>query len=108
MKSSKQNEQKLQEALRAAYFQKEKHVVGSRWKMDAMQDIRRLGTLNVKTTPLSFVDHFVWRFATVTCLVALMLSVYIGFTGWNPIDDVAGMFLSNPVEFTVAQSIGAY
>ena len=110
MKSLDKKEQKLQEALRAAYFHKEETEVelGSRWQMDTMRDIRRLGPLNAQINPFQFFNRFVWRFATVACTLALMLSVYVGFTGWNPVNEVANLFLDDPVEFTVAQAFGEY
>lgn len=110
MNSSNKNEQKLQEALRAAYVHKEKIDIelSSRWQMDVMRDIRRLGPLNEKINPFVFFDRVVWRFATAACAVALILSVYVGFTGWNPTDEVANLFFDDPVEFTLSQVIGDY
>lgn len=110
MKRSENKHQQLQNALRAAYSQRKRVEVDldSRWQMDTMRDIRRIGPLNVQENVFQFFDRFVWRFATVACAIVLILSVYAGFTGWNPVDEVAAQFLSNPIEFTVAQAFGTY
>ena len=104
------NKRKLQEMLKAAYLHKEHTDVelGSRWQMDVMRDIRRLGPLNATSNPLVFLDRFVWRFAMGTTALVLFLSVYVGFTGWNPVNEVTTFLLSDPVEFTVAQVFGEY
>ena len=96
----------LEHALRAAYLAKEHVEVGNRWRVDVMRDIRRLGPLNVKTIPALFVNHFVWRFATVACLAALVLSVYVFSTGFNPLDEITNVFLGDPVNFTLTQVLG--
>jgi hypothetical protein len=110
MKSFSSNPRKLQEILKAAYRHREHTDVelGSRWQMDLMRDVRRLGPLNAKNNPLLFLDRFVWRFAMGTSALVLFLSVYVGFTGWNPVNEVATFFLNAPVEFTVAQVFGEY
>lgn len=100
------NFQKLEHALRATYQAKESMEVGSRWKLEVMRDIRRLGPLNEKANAFFFVNQFVWRFATVACMIALILSVYVGFTGFNPTDEIANVFLGDPVKFTLTQVLG--
>ena len=96
----------LEHVLRAAYLAKDQIEVGNRWRLDVLRDIRHLGPLNAKTIPALFVNHFAWRFATVACLVALMLSVYVFYTGFNPTDEIANIFVSNPIEFTLTQVVG--
>lgn len=110
MKFLSQDHKKLEDTLRAAYHEKENIEigVGSRWRMDVMRDIRRLGPLNTKNNPLLFFNQFVWRFATVACMIILILSVYVGFTGFNPTTEIADMFLDDPVEFTLVQAFGDY
>ncbi len=111
MKFFKENEeQQLHKTLKDVYFGKENIEVAlnSHWRMDVMRDIRRLGPLNAQTNPLQFFNRVVWRFATVACMLTLILCVYVGFQGWNPVDDVAALFLDNPIEFTVAQALGEY
>jgi len=106
MKSLNVTYQKLINALRAAYLAKEHIEVSNRWRLEVLRDIRHLGPLNAKTIPALFVNHFAWRFATVACLVALMLSVYVFYTGFNPTDEIANIFVSNPIEFTLTQVVG--
>ncbi|GAK56447.1 hypothetical protein U27_03409 [Candidatus Vecturithrix granuli] len=110
MASSEKKAQHLQKLLRAAYVSKEQIEIepGTRWRMDVMRDIRRLGPLNVQFNPFMMFNRVVWRFAEAACVVALVMTVYVGFTGWNPIEEVTSLYLANPVEFTVSQVLGEY
>ncbi len=102
------HQQKLENALRAAYHEKEHTEVesNSRWPMEVMRDIRRLGTLNAQPNSFQCFNQFAWRFATVACMIVLILSIYVGITGFSPTDEISNMFLSNPVEFTLTQAVG--
>ncbi len=104
------DQKKLEDTLRSAYHRRENVAVntGGQWQMDVMCDIRRLGPLNAQNNPLVIFNQFVWRFATVACMIVLFLSVYTGVTGFNPTDDIADMFLGDPVEFTLVQDFGDY
>jgi hypothetical protein len=108
MKSLKENYQKLINALSAAYHDKDKVPieVSTWWQTDVMRDIRRLGPLNAKASSFLFADRFVWRFAAVACMIALMLSIYVVYTGFNPETEIVNLFLDNPVEFTLVQAFG--
>ena len=110
MKRDQNNQQQLHETLKTAYFQQEHagEKPGSRWTMDVMREIRRIGPLNAQVNPFLFFERVVWRFSTAACAIILLLSVYAGVTGWNPVDEMMAQFLSNPVEFTVAQALGSY
>lgn len=96
----------LEHALRTAYYAKEHTAVGNRWRLDVMRDIRHLGALTEKATTFFFVDRLVWRFATAACVLVLMLSVYAGARGFNPLDELANVFFGNPVEYTLTQVLG--
>jgi hypothetical protein len=106
MKSLNEKYQKLINVLRAAYYDKERAEVSRRWQMDVMRSVRHLGPLNEKTTAFFFIDRFVWRFATIACTIALILSIYAGISGFNPTDEIANGFFGAPVEFTLAQVLG--
>ena len=105
-----QHRQPVEDALRAAYHEQEQKEleVSSRWKTDLMQDVRRLGPLNAKDALWAFSNHYVWRFATVACVFVLMLSVYVGVNGFDTTTAIADLFLEDPVEFMLVQSIGDY
>jgi hypothetical protein len=98
--------QHLEKTFKKTYVQRENVEVSDRWRLDVMRTVRHLGPLHVKPNPLLFVERFVWRFATVACMIALVLSMYVGLTGFNPADTVAELLLDNPVEFTLAQVLG--
>ena len=110
MTFSEKNAQRLQEVLKSVYLSKEQAEIelGGRWRMDVMRDIRRLGPLNVQFNPFAMFNRVVWCFAEAACVVAVVMTVYVGFTGWNPVDEVASLYLANPVEFTVSQALGEY
>lgn len=110
MTSSEKQTQRLQEFLKSAYWSKESVEVelNARWRMDLMREIRRLGPLNAPFNPFVMFNRVVWRFAEAACVVALVMTVYVGFTGWNPVDEIASLYLANPVEFTVSQVLGEY
>ncbi len=106
MQSLKEQYHKLIIALRAAYHDRERAEVNTRWQIDAMRDIRRLGPLNAKANSFVFADRFVWRFAAVAGMIALILSVYVVYSGFNPETEIVNLFLDNPVEFTLVQAFG--
>jgi len=95
----------LEHALKAAYHQREVPEPGIRWKQNVMRAIRRLEPLNGNGTfkPITFVQHFVWRFATVACFVLAMLLGYMWYTELNPIDNVTDRFRDDPVQLTIVQ-----
>jgi len=95
--------QHVEQALRESYYDKEQIEVGSRWKMDAMRQIRQAEPLNETATWSFFVNQVGWRFVAAVCTVILAVAVYAGFSGFNPVEELTGLFFTNPVELTVAQ-----
>lgn len=110
MKSSKIKKQCLNEALRAVYLAREEgdNALSVGQRQDLMRDIRQLQPLNAPFNPFIVFNQVVWRFAEVASVMALILSIYVGLTGWSPIEEATAQYLANPVEFTVAQALGAY
>lgn len=108
MKFLDKNFKKLEDDLREAYAQREDIEVelDGRWQTDVMRDIRRLGPVNGRSIPFLFLNQFVWRFSTVACSVAILLLVYTGFVGLDPVDQIANMYFTDPVELSVTQVIG--
>ncbi|HOP47265.1 MAG TPA: hypothetical protein PK874_06345 [Desulfobacteraceae bacterium] len=98
---------KLEDGLKEAYARKEDIEVelDSKWETGVMRDIRRLGPVNGGSAFL-FLSKFVWRFSTVACSVAVLLLIYAGFIGIDPIEQIADMYFSAPVELSVAHLIG--
>ena len=96
--------------LKAGYSQRDQKPVelGSRWEQNLMRDIRRIGPFNAQANPLRIADQLVWRFATAACALMLILAVYAGINGWNPLNELNAQYFNNPVEFTVAQAFGVY
>jgi hypothetical protein len=106
MKSLNEAYQKLINAFRAAYHEKERTEISDHWQTTVMREIRRLGPLNAKTNSFVFANQFVWRFATVAGIVVLMLSAYFVYTGFNPETEIVSQFLSDPVGYSLVQVLG--
>jgi hypothetical protein len=98
--------QKLMNAFRAAYHEKECTEISDHWQTTVMREIRRLGPLNIKAYSFAFANQVVWRFATVAGIMALMLSAYIFYTGFSPETEIVSQFLSDPVSYTLVQVLG--
>lgn len=103
MKIFDQDSQHVEQALKKSYHAKEQIEVGSRWKMDAMRRIRQAESPNETITWSFLVNRVGWRFAAAVCTVILVVSVYVGFSGFNPVEELTGLFFINPVELAVAQ-----
>ncbi|MDY0095706.1 MAG: hypothetical protein RBT80_23675 [Candidatus Vecturithrix sp.] len=110
MTSSEKKTERLQEVLKSAYWARESIDIelNARWRMNLMREVRLLGPLNASFNPFVMFNRVVWRFAEAACVVALVMTVYVGFTGWSPVDEIASLYLANPVEFTVSQVLGEY
>ncbi len=93
-------------AFRVAYNKKENHDIQEEWQATVMRHILRLGPLKSKTDYIMLFDNFVWRFAAVACVIAVILSVYLFQTGFQPEYEIAELFLNNPIEFTFIQDFG--
>jgi hypothetical protein len=101
MKIFDEDSQDIEQALKESYHAKEQIEVGSRWKMDAMRQIRQAGPLN--NTWSFFIAQFGLRFAAAVGMILVVVSVYAGLSGFNPIEELASLLFMNPVELTVAQ-----
>jgi hypothetical protein len=93
----------LEHALKAAYHDREAPELSLCWRQDVMRVIRRLGSLKTPFSPSMFVQHFVWRFAAVACVVVLILLGYMWYGGLNPIDTVTERFRDDPLQLTIVQ-----
>lgn len=100
--------QRFVQMLKVAYQSKSQGEFSPQWHWDVMRDIRHLGPLNASSDPYLFTNRFVWRFATVACAIALILSVYVVYAGLNPDTGVVTQILDNPVEFMLVQAVGGY
>jgi hypothetical protein len=78
------------------------------WQQNVMRAVRHIGPLRADTSPLEFMNQFVWRFATVAGMLVLILSVYVAIVGLSPESGVVSQFLDNPVGFLLMQAIGGY
>ena len=100
-----EQQQQLDEALRQVYRSREQlpAELDSRWQADVMRAIRRLDPA-AERAPLVLFDQVVWKFAAAVGACMLIVAIYAGVMGWNPLNDITDYFFSNPVQFAIAQS----
>jgi hypothetical protein len=106
MELNEDHYEKLQNALAAAYREKERAEVGDLWQIKAMSRIRRIGPLNYKTVYLVNLEQLVWRFAPFACALILIFSICLFNMDFAREYEMAQMFLDDPVEYTFVQSFG--
>jgi hypothetical protein len=94
----------MMEAFRRTHRDREADPVPDGWQRTAMRDIRRIGPL---TPEAHFFHRFVWRFATVACVVAVGLSLYVATGDFTAEAELAKVYLEDPVGFGLLQTFGA-
>ncbi len=99
---------RLEDALKAAYFQKEEAEVSHHWRLNVMRSIRHMGPLQKKANPVFFMNWVAWRFAMVACVIVIMLAVYVLSTGFSLETVIVNLFFEDPVEFMIIQAFGGY
>ena len=65
----------LKKAFREAHSAKESEETGDGWQFHVMKRVRRIGPLTPASNFLPAFEHFVWRLAPVSCLLALVLTL---------------------------------
>lgn len=102
-----EQQQQLDEALRQVYRLREQlpAELDARWQADVMRAIRRLEPA-AERNPLALFDRVVWKFAAAAGAFVLIIAMYAGVMGWNPLNDMTDYFFSNPVQFAIIQSFG--
>lgn len=107
MKSSKMDDNKVKQALMAAYHAKEKNgpEVGEQFKVQIMRRIRALGQIHSRTDYLSLFEQFVWRLAPVTAALIIVLAVWAIQFYFASEFEMATLFLDDPISFNLIQQL---
>lgn len=95
----------LEHALKTAYHDRKVPESSLRWRQDVMRSIRRLGPLKTAFNPLTFVQHFAWRFVAVACVVVVMLLGYMWYNGLDPFYDVNELLLDDSVQLAAVRQV---
>jgi hypothetical protein len=106
VKSLKKDYTKLKELLMRAYHEKEKPEVDELWQMRVMSHIRSLGPVSSRRRYFMLFEQSVWRLAPVTCLLILVLAVFLTKLDFIPDYELVKLFMDDPVEFTFVQWFG--
>lgn len=102
--------QRMKAVLAAAHREKAAAPVPDGWQQRAMARIRALPTASARR--VRNVDEFMglsWRFAAAACvLVIVLLSVAAFQNGSQTEYDMARLFIGDPLEYSLVQSMGIY
>jgi len=104
------NENKYRQILTKAYFEKENLPIKNGWQDDVMRHIRSLEhhgkKIRKEISNFIIFEQYLWKFAPVACVLALMLSIYIFQADFQTEYELAKIFLNDPLEFNLIQSFG--
>ena len=106
MKFLKKDYTRLKELLMRAYHEKESPEVDELWQMRVMSHIRRLGPITSRKRYFMLFEQSVWRLAPVTCLLILVLAVFLIKIDLIPDYEMVKLFIDDPVEFTFVEWFG--
>ena len=106
MKTLKKDYTKLKELFVRAYHVKAKPEVGEFWQMRVMSHIRSLGPVSSKRKYFMLFEQSVWRLAPVTCVLILVLAVFLIKLDLIPDYEMVKLFIDDPVEFTLVEWFG--
>jgi hypothetical protein len=97
---------RIEGVLRETYLSKDVPVLDDSWQDKVMRDVRRLGPLNKEMAFFPQFEMLVWRLApAVSILIVSLAAAMIGYD-FSPQYEVAQVFFSGPVEYTLASIIG--
>jgi len=106
VKTLKKDYTKLKDLFIRAYHEKGKPEVGELWQMRVMSHIRSLGPVSSRRRYSMLFEQSVWRLAPVTCVLILVLAVFLIKLDFIPDYEMVKLFIDDPVEFTFVQWFG--
>lgn len=109
MKPRKEQISKIEEIFRAAYCREAAVSVDYAWEDKVMRAVRRAppqpGRKPFETDDA--LHHLVWRFATATCLVLLVLTAYVVAGDPGGTSEIARLFFEDPLVIDVVHTLEA-
>ena len=106
MKTLKKDYTTLKELFIKAYHGKGTPEVGELWQMGVMSHIRSLGPVSSRRTYFMVFEQSIWRLAPVTCVLILVLAVFLIKLDLIPDYEMVKLFIDDPVEFTFVEWFG--
>ena len=107
MKSSKMDDIKVKQALRAAYHAKENNgsEVGGQFEAQIMRRIRAFGPIHSKPDYISLFEQFVWRLAPVTAVLIIILAVWAIQFDFASEFEITNIFMDDPIGFNLIKQL---
>lgn len=103
------NRHRLKEILSAAYRQKEAARVPDGWQQAVMGRIHALPALAWRSRIMNDFAGLSWRFAAAACVLVIMMLSVAAFQGSGQTEyEMARLFISDPLDFSLVQSIGIF
>ena len=108
MKPDKEQINKIEEAFQAVYGKETVVSVSHAWEDQVMRAVRRARPQPArKPFDADALGHLVWRFATATCLVLLVLMAYAMAGDPGGTSEIARLFFEDPLVIDVVHSLEA-
>jgi len=102
MKSRKRLDETQREILKSAYLGKRQDRTIPGWQAEVMKKIRGLKTEKAYQESF-FADKLVWRFASATCLLAIILALLAAGLGITPEQNWVQLLIGDPLRLTSGQ-----
>ena len=90
------------EILRSAYLGKRQDSIIPDWPAEVMKEIKGLETEKAYQESF-FADKLVWRFASATCLLAIILALLAAGLGITPEQNWVQLLIGDPPGLTSGQ-----
>ena len=107
MKSSKRDDIKVKQALKAAYNAKENNGPGVNKQFEAqiMRRVRALGPIHSWPDFFSLFEQFFWRFIPVTAVLIIVLAIWTIQFDFTSEFEMTTIFMNNPISFDLIQQL---
>jgi len=103
------NRQRLKEILVTAFREKEAMDIPDGWQQGVMGRIHALPALAWRTRIMDDFAGLSWRFAAAACVLVIMMLSVAALQGSGQTEyEMARLFISDPLEFSLVQSIGIF
>ena len=104
MKLTDNDHDKLIKTLKTTYHDQEEVQAGPQWQQNVMRDIRRLGPLKPEANGMAFIDQYMWRAATVICMLILVVSTFVMNLDFMSDFELINLLLTDPFASTSVES----
>lgn len=92
--------EKIINAFRSVYHEREKVHVGSDWQSNAMKLIRKDGGAYLQMGFFNTFQQLVWRLVPVSCILVMLLGILISQTNFLSDYEMAKIFISDPSDLS--------